>query len=211
MSAVVVGIEETWRRSSLSEGSVPATDLRLIWADLHNHSLFSDGAGDPEHAFAQLRAAGLDAAALTDHASIPRERIGDLRQEQYPDPGALALARTAPRSVDDEGWRRTGEIADAHDVPGEFTALRGFEWTEPWLGHVNVWFSKTHVPVTTPGTLAGLHEFLTTSEPRALFGYNHPGREPGRLADFARPATHHPDSGPPTTHHPDSGPPATHP
>jgi hypothetical protein len=180
---VVEGIDETWRRSRLA-GSRP---LRLIWADLHNHSLLSDGAGDPERAFEQLRAAGLDAAALTDHASIPHGELHTLHQGQYPDPAALALARTAPRSVDDDGWRRTGELADAHDVPGEFTALRGFEWTEPWLGHVNVWFSKTYLPVTTPGALDGLHDFLSGCEPEALFGYNHPGREPGRLAGFALP------------------------
>ena len=94
----------------------------------------------------------------------------------------------APRSIDGHSWKRTADIADAHDVPGEFTALRGFEWTEPWLGHINVWFSQEFVPVTTPGRLDGLHEFLTDAEPQALFGYNHPGREPGRFAGFAVPA-----------------------
>jgi hypothetical protein len=178
-------IDETWRRSRLVESSDPPT--RLVWADLHNHSLLSDGAGDPERAFAQLRAAGLDAAALTDHASIPHDDVPALHQGQYPDAEALAIARTPPRSLDDVGWRRTGELADAHDVPGEFTALRGFEWTEPWLGHVNVWFSKTFLPVTTPGSLSGLNDFLAGTEPQALFGYNHPGREPGRLAGFALP------------------------
>ncbi|MDQ1710363.1 MAG: hypothetical protein QOG49_1748, partial [Frankiaceae bacterium] len=81
----------------------------------------------------------------------------------------------------------TAKIADEHDVPGEFTAMRGFEWTEPWLGHVNVWFSETFLPVTTPGQVHGLHEWLSHHEPDALFGYNHPGREPGRLHNFAAP------------------------
>jgi hypothetical protein len=72
-------------------------------------------------------------------------------------------------------------------VPGEFTAIRGFEWTEPWLGHVNVWFSDEYLTVTTPGSLHGLQEWLVDRAPDALFGYNHPGREPGRLADFALP------------------------
>lgn len=180
-------VDEAWRTSLLADPSSPP--LRLVWADLHNHSLFSDGRGDPERAFAQLRAAGLDAAALTDHASIPREDVPTLHLGQYPDAAALAIACSPPRSVDDAGWRRTGEIADAHDVPGEFTAIRGFEWTEPWLGHVNVWFSKTYLPVTTPGSLSGLNDFLVGTEPDALFGYNHPGREPGRLAGFALPDT----------------------
>lgn len=175
-------IDNEGRRSRLAEdGSF------LLYADLHNHSLLSDGLGDPERAFDQMREAGLDVAALTDHASIPHHRFEDLDLTHYPDVDALALARMAPRSIDAAAWARTAEIADAHDVPGEFTALRGFEWTEPWLGHVNVWFSGAYLPVTTPGQVAGLHEFLARSEPSALFGFNHPGREPGRLHGFAGP------------------------
>jgi len=163
-------------------------DGTLVYADMHNHSLLSDGLGDPEQAFAQMRAAGLDVAALTDHASIPHHRLTDLGLDFYPDADALAMARSGPsRSIDDEAWRRTAVIADAHDVPGEFTAIRGFEWTEPWLGHVNVWFSGSYLPVTTPGQVHGLHEWLSRDERDALFGYNHPGREPGRMHEFAGP------------------------
>jgi len=172
------------RRSGLIPGGGPAR--QLLFADLHNHSLHSDGRGDPEQAFRQLREAGLDVAALTDHASIPRHQLHTLGLHQYPDAPALAAGRLAPHSIDGSTWKRTAEIADEHDAPGEFTALRGFEWTEPWLGHVNVWFSDTYLPVTTPGSLSGLLEFLAVDEPGALFGYNHPGREPGRLAGFER-------------------------
>src|SRR5687768_8192894 len=42
----------------------------LVHADLHNHTLFSDGDGDPAAAFASMRASGLDVAALTDHAVL---------------------------------------------------------------------------------------------------------------------------------------------
>jgi hypothetical protein len=171
-----------WRRSLLR-----ADDAFLVVADLHNHTLLSDGRGDPERAFAQMRAAGLDVAALTDHASIPREERDDLGLHQYPDAGALDVARHMPRSFDDAGWERTGELADEFDVPGVFTALRGFEWTEPWLGHVNVWFSDTYQHVDTPGSLAGLFAFLAGREQKALFGYNHPGREGGRHEEFAGP------------------------
>lgn len=173
------------RRSRLAADT--AADLRLLFADLHNHSLLSDGRGDPEDAFRQLRAAGLDVAALTDHASTPLERLAGLSLDDYPDAQALAIGRLAPRSIDEAAWKRTAEIADAHDVPGEFTALRGFEWTEPWLGHVNVWFSEEFLPVTTPGRIDGLHDFLAETEAGALFGYNHPGREPGRLGGFEVP------------------------
>src|SRR5664280_2085716 len=156
------------RRSRLASDSAP--DLRLLFADLHNHSLNSDGRGDPELAFQQMREAGLDVAALTDHASIPHERLSTLGLHQYPDLAAVAIGRLAPRSIDDSSWKRTAELADAHDLPGEFTALRGFEWTEPWLGHVNVWFSDGFLPVTTPGRLSGLQDFLADEEPSALIG-----------------------------------------
>jgi hypothetical protein len=162
-----------------------ARELVLLHADLHNHTLLSDGAGDPGEAFAQMRAAGLDVAALTDHSSIPRHHLDRLDPADYPDAEALRLARLAPDSLDDAGWAVTAALADEADVPGEFTALRGFEWTEPWLGHANVWFSHGYLPVETPGRISGLHEWLRAHEPDALFSYNHPGREPGRFHDFA--------------------------
>jgi hypothetical protein len=171
-----------WRRSRLR-----GDDAFLVVADLHNHTLMSDGRGDPERAFAQMRAAGLDVAALTDHASIPPEQRDELGLDHYPDADALDVARRMPRSFDDAAWQRTAELADAFDAPGVFTALRGFEWTEPWLGHVNVWFSDTYSGVDTPGSLAGLFTFLAEREQKALFGYNHPGREGGRHEEFAVP------------------------
>jgi hypothetical protein len=157
---------------------------RLLYADLHNHTLMSDGLGDPETAFRQMRAAGLDVAALTDHASIPSHALDALDPAHYPHPEALAIARTAPASLDPDEWRMTAVLADAADEPGQFTAIRGFEWTEPWLGHANVWFSGDYLGVTTPGRLHGLVDFLRDREPDALFGYNHPGRERGRFHDF---------------------------
>jgi Protein of unknown function (DUF3604) len=175
---------DDWRYSRLR-----SDDAYLVVADLHNHTFLSDGRGDPERAFAQMRAAGLDVAALTDHASIPREQRDELGLHQYPDADALDVARHMPRSFDEAAWERTAELADEFDVPGVFTALRGFEWTEPWLGHVNVWFSDTYRAVDTPGSLAGLFTFLAGPEQKALFGYNHPGREAGRHEEFEAPTT----------------------
>jgi hypothetical protein len=171
-----------WRRSRLDP-----TGPFLVVGDLHNHTTLSDGSATPESAYRQMRDAGLDVAALSDHASIPRSRRHELGLQQYPDAEALAVARMMPRSFDDAGWRRTAELADAFDVPGIFTALRGFEWTEPWLGHVNVWFSEAYVDVATPGSLSGLFAFLADDEQKALFGYNHPGREAGRHEAFVIP------------------------
>jgi hypothetical protein len=49
-----------------------------------------------------------------------------------------------------------------------------------------VWFSDDYLPVTTPGSLAGLHSWLGDVEQRALFGYNHPGANPAGWAGSPR-------------------------
>lgn len=154
----------------------------LLAADLHNHTWLSDGEGDPSTAFAQLHAAGLDVAALTDHASLPRHVRDEWRTTDI-DPLPFWM-RTAPASLDDGEWALLEGLADRADDPGTFTALRGFEWTEPRIGHVNVWFSTGMRHVTTPGNVSGLHDWLATDDPSALFGYNHPGRERGRFNEF---------------------------
>ncbi|RKS77573.1 hypothetical protein CLV35_1266 [Motilibacter peucedani] len=160
----------------------------LVHADLHNHTLLSDGAGSPEDAFAAMRAAGLDVAALTDHASVAPGF--DIPERTRDNAEAVARWTMAPRSIDAAGWARTGRLADEQDSPGEFTAVRGFEWTEPWLGHVNVWFSEDWTDVQELGGTRHLFDWLAErSAPGpagtpALAGLNHPGREPGRFDGF---------------------------
>jgi hypothetical protein len=145
-------------------GSAPARGDVLLHADLHNHTRLSDGDGWAEDAFASMRAAGLDVAAITDHAY-----------------GAIEPAKT----IDEEGWRRIGKLADAADDPGAFVAVRGFEWSSPTLGHMNVWGGDRWVePLPQPGMPAviALYDWLAAGE--ELVGFNHPGREPGRFGLF---------------------------
>jgi hypothetical protein len=171
------------RIGSTQPGAARASRLgsptSLLHADLHNHTLLSDGRGDPEAAFASMRAAGLDAAALTDHASLDAHLAGQLRAGRLPR-GYLPVP-----GLDAAGWRRTAELADSHDEPGVFTAIRGFEWTEPVLGHVNVWGSDDFTEVVDVGRMTSLYSWLSNDEMSgALTGFNHPGREPGRFEDF---------------------------
>lgn len=106
----------------------------LVQSDLHNHTLLSDGVRRPEEAFGQMRAMGLDVAALTDHATT---------QKSAGPAGALHCPSTcgAVGGITERDWYQLGALADAADVPGSFTALRGFEWTTLSAGHLNVWFS----------------------------------------------------------------------
>ncbi|MGH4006769.1 MAG: CehA/McbA family metallohydrolase [Pseudonocardiaceae bacterium] len=161
------------RHSRISRGTV------LVHADMHNHTLLSDGAGDPEAAFPSMRDAGLDVAALTDHAIRGATVEG------------TGLGGTPWIGLDRAAWRRTGRLADAHDRPGEFTAIRGFEWSHPRLGHVNAWFTDDFTDVATHGVMGQLYAWLVRVGPRngarppdGLAGFNHPGREEEVFADF---------------------------
>jgi hypothetical protein len=169
------------RASRISRGTT------LVHADLHNHTLLSDGDGNPEDAFVSMRAAGLDVAALTDHATLSDHLLGDALTAAMPQ-GYSRLG-----GLTREGWERTGVLADGADRPGVFTAMRGFEWSEPTLGHVNVWFTDEWTDVVDLGQMGPLYRWLARhSGPLGLgdggaegiAGFNHPGREPGRFEEF---------------------------
>lgn len=167
------------RRSRISRGT------HLVHADLHNHTLLSDGDGDPAAAFASMRGAGLDVAALTDHATLSDHLLGDLLADLLP-PEYRQIA-----GLTRGGWALTGRLADQADHDGRFTAVRGFEWSEPLIGHVNVWFTEHYVDVLQAGLMQPLLDWLRR-EPGlvldggagGLAGFNHPGREPGRFQEF---------------------------
>jgi hypothetical protein len=167
------------RRSRLTRGTT------LVHADMHNHTLLSDGDGDPASAFASMRAAGLDVAALTDHAVLSDNLLGDVLAGLLP-PEYKGVAGITP-----DDWARTSRLADAANRDGRFTAIRGFEWSEPLIGHVNVWFTEHYIDVLQAGLMQPLLEWLRR-EPGlvldggagGLAGFNHPGREPGRFQEF---------------------------
>jgi hypothetical protein len=157
----------------------------LVHADLHNHTTLSDGSGYPQTAFRSLRANGLDVAALTDHSRWASAFIGPLRA-----PGWIG--------IDDRAWALTAKLADAADAPGEFVALRGFEWSDARQGHMNVWGSAhfTDPLRTVPSFMRRWWRWLETTGLQGtegfgtpLAGFNHPGTSTRRFNQFApRPA-----------------------
>lgn len=168
----------------VNRASPLSPETRLVHADLHNHTLISDGDGEPGRAFDSMRAAGLDVAAITDHAAIAPE---ELTAEEL-------TAHPPPDSIDRAAWRRLKQLADQAREDGAFVSLRGFEWSHPWLGHVNVWFSQhyLHPRATASPSVAPLWRWLAEPAPGApsprlasLAGFNHPGREVGRFSGFA--------------------------
>ena len=128
------------RRSRLH----PKDGRFVVHADLHNHTLLSDGAGRADQAFGQMRKAGLDVAALTDHAVMAKNG------------GTVTCASggcTAIMGINEDSWALLGSLADKSNDDNAFVAMRGFEWTTGTLGHINVWFSETW---TDPATIGGL-------------------------------------------------------
>jgi hypothetical protein len=139
-----VGSVSTSRSSRLFSG------VQLVHADMHNHTLLSDGDGDPAKAFGSMRDAGLDVAALTDHSTIQWgtdvDPCGDLCTGD-----AAALA-----GINEEKWAEMARLADLANADGSFIALRGFEWSSPFQGHMNVWFSERWIdPLHTGGGSVG--------------------------------------------------------
>ena len=167
--------------------SLVTAGTTLVHADLHNHTLLSDGDGNPDDAFVSMRAAGLDVAALTDHATLSDHLLGD------PLTAAMPAGYSQLGGLTREGWERTGVLADGADRPGAFTAMRGFEWSEPTLGHVNVWFTDEWTDVVDLGQMGPLYRWLARQTnlvglgdggAEGIAGFNHPGREPGRFEEF---------------------------
>ena len=155
-----------WAASRLSRITSGTT---LVHADLHNHTLLSDGDGDPALAYDSMRSAGLDVAALTDHSTLSDHVLGDVLADLLP-PEYQQARRAHPRRL----GAHEGSTPTRRTLDGAFTAIRGFEWTEPLLGHVNVWFTEHYVDVLQAGVMTPLLEWLRR-EPGP-----HPRRRRGR-------------------------------
>ena len=99
---------------------------RVLWADLHGHSNFSDGTGVPEDYLRYARdVAALDVVALTDH-----DHWGLLFLDQHPDM-----------------WERIRADTVRFNQPGRFVTLLGFEWTSWIYGHRHVLFFEDSGPL----------------------------------------------------------------
>ncbi|MBC7247236.1 MAG: CehA/McbA family metallohydrolase [Actinobacteria bacterium] len=141
---------------AVGPGPGTAGEMHFYFGNLHGHTEYSDGAGTPAEAYAWARdVVGFDFFAVTDHG----ERLSQAE------------------------WEETGVQADAFDSPGEFTALRGFEWSRPELGHVVVLGTEDFTGSQTEGDLPSLYAWIAARDATAQF--NHPGEPVGCFDAFA--------------------------
>jgi hypothetical protein len=114
---------------------------RVLWADLHGHSNFSDGTGTPEDWFGYARdVAGLDVAALTDH-----------------DHWGVRFLDATPALWDEI----RAQVTRFHE-PHRFVTLLGYEWTSWIHGHRHVLYFGDEGPV-----ISSLDE--ASDDPRELW------------------------------------------
>ncbi|MBI1318447.1 MAG: DUF3604 domain-containing protein [Candidatus Hydrogenedens sp.] len=133
---------------------VPDEAYNTYFGFLHTHSHFSldaDQSGTIDEAYTVARdQAGLDFMGVTDHAEF------------------LILWPW------DHKWERGLAAADAHNAPGEFVALYGFEWSNPVLGHVSVMNTDEFTHSLKTFRFQALLKWLE-AHPDAYAQLNHPG------------------------------------
>ena len=105
---------------------------RVLWGDLHTHSVVSDGTQEPTWLYHRARdLRGWDFTAVSDHDTW------SFGEERVRTPEELELMMRA---------------ADDNYRPGEFVTFRTYEWTNHHRGHRNVLFGPGETPVFLPHT-----------------------------------------------------------
>jgi hypothetical protein len=98
------------------------SEYRLLWGDLHGHTIYSDGRGSVTdfYDFAK-NTAGLDFCAVTDHAF----------------------------EVTDEQWADSKKVTNTWNQPGEFVTFQAYEWSGMTNvgGDHNVFFLHDDPPI----------------------------------------------------------------
>ncbi len=130
--------------------------MDFFFGNLHSHTGYSDGEGTAEEAFQWARhSTSYDFYVVTDHAEL----------------------------LTAEEWQKTAEQADSFNEDGTFIALRGFEWSNPFVGHANVYDTEDFTSASLSFFLRWFYDWVEDNEGLAQF--NHPGREPNLFGNMA--------------------------
>lgn len=133
------GIESVSNAILVTEKPMP---LKLYWADLHSQTFFSDGLRCPEELYTFAKEeAFLDMFAVSDHSE----------------------------GISDRQWEYFQAVTNDFNKDGEFVTLIGQEWTNPELGHRNIYYPGNGGPILradSPSELEKLYE--TAKKHKAL-------------------------------------------
>jgi len=190
--ALLVGVLATVASAAgAAAGSAAGVDpyaappgLLPLMGALHEHSGYSDGKATtrPADSFASGARAGLDFMGSSEHAetlNYPMSFGSGCLDTQLPS-CIFADQQRAPDSL--RKWQAIAEQAQAATTPS-FAAFRGFEWSSPQHGHMNVFFSANFTDSYVDGTAARMQTFWDwfARAPRdnggadGLATFNHPG------------------------------------
>lgn len=163
-AAAAVSAEFKWQQPAEIFGTWPATRLeqildtvdgtpyRVVWGNLHAHTAWSDGSGDPSVAYAYARdQARLDFMAVTDHPEYWVARGND------------------------DYWAATAKAAEFYSNE-RFVGLRGYEYSHPVMGHLVVLNSESYCSAWSCYSLSDFYDWLARPEQEhALAIFAHPG------------------------------------
>ncbi len=134
--------------------------LPIYFGNLHAHTSYSDGVGDPWIAFEHARDLGkVHIQAVTDHCHYLRYPLAD---------GSMRFPKTLL-------------AAEEMNEEGRFLAIAGFEWTLTGQGHITVYDTQSYTH-RDESDLYQLYDWLYAQG--GIGSFAHPGAKYGDFFDF---------------------------
>jgi len=84
--------------------------------------------------------------------------------------------------MSDSEWALVAQKTAEYSQPGVFVALRGFEWSHPWNGHMCIYGTADFTSAISDIWISYIYDWL--EEHQGLAQFNHPGREDGVFDDL---------------------------
>ena len=133
--------------------------MNFYYGNLHSHTAYSDGTGSPSDMLQWARdKIGYDFYAITDHAELLTE----------------------------SNWNDIGAKVQDFTEDGKFVAIRGFEYTNYFLGHINIFNTSTYKSFFNYPRLRGIYRWIE-DQPNALVELNHAGNPLGAFRKITIP------------------------
>lgn len=180
---------------AVTEDPTPGAPLFLAVGAVHEHSGYSDG--DPQMIPRDYFAAARTGQNTDDDGSNTGIRLDFMMSSEHTDNEKLPVTTAAaciPVLINcanlqqlDHYFKWQAALRQAREgSDAEFTALRGFEWTNDYFNHLNVYLSTNVVNAKTDLSYLSMNFFWNwLAEPvirgggaDALVTFNHPGKNP---------------------------------